>query len=139
MNIIALGLPITFCVFEVGGPVSLSLSKTRAQRPLPACFDRLPMTYSVLLKHSHERWIGLTRSTLRWTTLSPAAPQRGLKKRFFSPLCNEVGERADGRSRVGVSLLRPVYVMLPSEVTDFTTQHDALFTGIISTFTARGF
>ena len=33
-----------FFVFEVGGPVSLSLSKTHAQRPLPACFDKVPMT-----------------------------------------------------------------------------------------------
>jgi hypothetical protein len=40
----------------------------------------------------------LTPAPLRWPTLSPAAPQRGLKKvkRFFAPLCDAVGG-ADGR------------------------------------------
>jgi len=43
MNVITSCLTMMFWVFEVGGPVMLSLSKTRAQRPLPACFDKLPL------------------------------------------------------------------------------------------------
>jgi hypothetical protein len=55
---------------------------------------RLAITGLVLRKRRHERWLRLTRSTLRWTTLSPASSKEGLKsKKLLAPLCDAVGER----------------------------------------------
>jgi hypothetical protein len=54
----------------------------------------LVITELVLRKHGHERWLLLTRSTLRLTTLSPVSRKEGLKsKKLLAPLCDEVGER----------------------------------------------
>jgi hypothetical protein len=52
---------------------------------------------------------GLTRSTLRWTTLFACGEKRvgkidkRKKKKFPHPLCGEAAERVDKRSDVGVS------------------------------------
>jgi len=71
----------------------------------------------------------LTRSALRWTTLSSASPQRGFGKRKENPLYARSGERGDERSDVGVSRLRAI--CLPhafSEITTFLGSNKLWFT-----------
>ncbi len=59
-----------------------------------------------LRKYLCERWLRLTRSTLRWTTLSPASRKEGSKNKYLlTPLCDEVGERGRrAKPRRGESL-----------------------------------